>query len=145
MSELKLVEVYCDGACQGNPGPGGWAAILNCCGKKKEISGGECGTTNNRMEIMAALEALKAIRESCQVVFYTDSNYLLRGATEWLPDWKRRNWKRKEGKLANIELWQKMDQEMSRHDVHWVWVKGHAGDHLNERADYLARKAIPRC
>ncbi|MFZ3069925.1 MAG: ribonuclease HI [Anaerolineaceae bacterium] len=145
MSDLPRVEIYCDGACSGNPGPGGWAAILRLKNQQKEIFGGECETTNNRMEIMAALEGLRALKSACKVVFYTDSSYLLRGATEWLPDWKRRNWQRKEGKLANVELWQEFDREMDKHQVSWVWVKGHAGNRLNERVDWLARGAIPRC
>ncbi len=140
-----LIEVYCDGACSGNPGPGGWGAILKCNGNLKEISGGECETTNNRMEITAAMEALRSLKKPCRVVFFTDSTYLLRGATEWLPDWKRRNWKRKEGKLANIDLWKALDEHLGKHAIEWVWVKGHAGNRFNEKADELARKAIPNC
>ncbi len=137
------VTIYTDGACQGNPGPGGWAAILRFGKHEKAISGGEKDTTNNRMELRAALEALRALTEPCQVTLYTDSEYLKRGITEWLPHWKRRNWRRKGGKLANVDLWMKLDEEISRHQVQWRWVRGHAGNVLNEKVDKLARKAIP--
>jgi len=138
------VEIYCDGACSGNPGPGGWAAVILANGRRQELSGGEKETTNNRMEIMAALNALRALRQPSQVTFYTDSSYLLNGATDWLPEWKRQNWKRKKGKLANIDLWQELDRELNRHKVRWMWVRGHAGNPLNEYVDRLAKAAIPR-
>jgi ribonuclease HI len=145
MSELPFVEIYTDGACSGNPGPGGWAAILRTMnGHEKEISGGEKETTNNRMEITAALQALRELKKPSQVLLHTDSVYLLNGATSWLEDWKRRDWKRKHGKLQNIDLWQEMDAELAKHKVEWIWVKGHAGDPMNERVDELARKAMPR-
>ncbi|HEY9121899.1 MAG TPA: ribonuclease HI [Brevefilum sp.] len=142
--ERPGVIIYTDGSCQGNPGPGGWAAILRYGKHEKEISGGEKDTTNNRMELRAALEALRALTEPCRVVIYTDSEYLKKGITLWMPNWKRRNWKRKGGKLANVDLWMKLDEEIARHEVHWRWVKGHAGNTLNERVDKLARKAIPK-
>ena len=144
MADKRNVTIYTDGACTGNPGPGGWGAILRYGSHEKEISGGEADTTNNRMELRAALEALRALNEPCQVTLFTDSEYLRRGITEWLPGWKRRNWRRKGGKLANVDLWMKLDEEIGRHEIDWRWVKGHAGHPLNERVDKLARKAIPK-
>ena len=141
--EKPLVTIYTDGACRGNPGPGGWAAILRYGKHEKAISGGENDTTNNRMELRAALEALRALTESCRVVLYTDSEYLKKGITLWMPNWKRRNWRRKGGKLANVDLWMKLDEEIERHEVRWRWVKGHAGNTQNEKVDKLAREAIP--
>ena len=143
MSDLPRVEIYTDGACSGNPGPGGWAAILRSGSQEKVISGGQKETTNNRMEVTAALEALRSLTKPAQVRFHTDSSYLLNGATTWLADWKKRNWKRKQGQLQNIDLWKEMDVELAKHQVEWVWVKGHAGNPMNERVDELARKAIP--
>ncbi len=137
------VTIYTDGACRGNPGPGGWGALLRYGRHEREISGGEKETTNNRMELRAALEALRVLTEPCDVTLFTDSEYLKKGITEWLPNWKRRNWRRKGGKLANVDLWKKLDDEISRHRIHWRWVRGHAGNVYNERADRLARKAIP--
>jgi ribonuclease HI len=144
MADLRQVTIYTDGACTGNPGPGGWGAILRYGRHEKEISGGEADTTNNRMELRAALEALRTLTAPCQVTLFTDSEYLRRGITEWLPGWKRRNWRRKDGKLANVDLWMKLDEEIGRHAIDWRWVKGHAGHPLNERVDKLARKAIPK-
>lgn len=143
MTSLPKVEIYTDGACSGNPGPGGWAAILVKGSSEKAISGGEKETTNNRMEIRAALEALRCLNQACQVRIHTDSSYLLNGATVWLEDWKRRNWKRKHGQLQNIDLWKEMDLELTKHQIEWVWVKGHAGNRMNERVDEMARMAIP--
>jgi len=143
LTNLPKVEIFTDGACSGNPGPGGWAAILRSGSKEMEISGGEKETTNNRMEVQAALEALRCLKKPSQVRFHTDSSYLLNGATSWLEDWKKRNWKRKHGQLQNIDLWKEMDIELAKHQVDWVWVKGHAGNPMNERVDELARKAIP--
>ena len=140
---MTVVEIYSDGACSGNPGPGGWAAILRYGSSEKVISGGEKETTNNRMEIRAALEALRCLTKPMSIRFYTDSSYLLNGATQWLADWKRRDWKRKMGKLQNVDLWQALDLELQKHKITWVWVKGHAGNEMNERADQLARAAIP--
>ncbi|MDY6847488.1 MAG: ribonuclease HI [Chloroflexota bacterium] len=142
--ERAGVTIYTDGSCQGNPGPGGWGAILRYGRHEREISGGEKDTTNNRMELRAALEALRALTEPCRVVLYTDSEYLKKGITLWMPNWKRRNWRRKGGKLANVDLWMKLDEEIARHDVHWRWVKSHSGNTLNERVDQLARNAIPK-
>lgn len=143
MSDKPAVTIYTDGACQGNPGPGGWGVILQHGRHEKTLSGGEKDTTNNRMELRAALEALKALKEPCQVTLFTDSEYLKRGITEWMPNWKRRNWRRKGGELANVDLWMKLDEEISRHEISWRWVKGHAGNVMNERVDKLSRKAIP--
>lgn len=143
MTNLPKVEIFTDGACSGNPGPGGWAAILRSGSKEMEISGGEKETTNNRMEVQAALEALRCLKKPSQVRFHTDSSYLLNGATSWLEDWKKRNWKRKHGQLQNIDLWKEMDVELAKHQIEWIWVKGHAGNPMNERVDELARRAIP--
>lgn len=143
MSDKPNVTIYTDGSCQGNPGPGGWAAILKYGKHEREISGGEKDTTNNRMELRAALEALRALTEPCQVTLLTDSEYLKKGITLWMPNWKRRNWRRKGGKLANVDLWMKLDEEIQRHEIHWRWVRGHAGNVMNERVDKLAKNAIP--
>jgi ribonuclease HI len=138
------VTIYTDGACDPNPGPGGWSAILRFGSTEKVLTGGERKTTNNRMELTAALRALETLTEPCRVEIYTDSEYLQRGITEWMPDWKARNWKRKGGKLANLDLWQALDAALVRHAVDWNWVRGHAGVRHNQRADALARKAILR-
>jgi len=143
MADKPNVTIYTDGSCQGNPGPGGWAAILKYGKHEREISGGEKDTTNNRMELRAALEALRALTEPCQVTLFTDSEYLKKGITLWMPNWKRRNWRRKGGKLANVDLWMKLDEEIQRHEIHWRWVRGHAGNVMNERVDKLAKAAIP--
>jgi len=144
MADKPSVTIYTDGSCWGNPGPGGWAAVLKSGGHQREISGGERATTNNRMELRAALEALRVLTEPCLVTLYTDSKYLKRGITEWMPGWKRRNWRRKGSKLANVDLWMKLDEEISRHEIIWRWVRGHTGNPLNERVDRLAKKAIPK-
>jgi len=138
------VTIYTDGACLDNPGPGGWGAILRYGKHERVVSGGEKDTTNNRMELRAALEALRTLTEPCSVTLFTDSNYLKKGITEWMPNWKRRNWRRKGGKLANVDLWKKLDEEVSRHEIQWHWVRGHAGNRMNERVDRVAKKAIPR-
>lgn len=138
------VVIHTDGACNPNPGPGGWAAIIEIGGQEKVISGGESYTTNNRMELMAALHALKKQKSNSHIIINTDSEYLHKGVTEWLPGWKSRNWKRRGGALANIDLWQELDLELSRHTVQWKWVKGHDGNRQNHKADRLARQAIPR-
>ncbi len=139
-----LVEIHTDGACRGNPGPGGWAAILVWKGRRKEISGGETGTTNNRMELLAAIRALEALKRPMRVRIYTDSEYLRRGMSQWLEDWKRRGWRTAAKKpVKNRDLWERLDRLCRRHQVEWRWLKGHAGDPLNERADRLARAAIP--
>ncbi len=142
MAELRQVTIYTDGACEPNPGPGGWAALLVWGESQKELKGSEAHTTNNRMELTAAVKALCALKEPCRVDFYTDSEYLRRGISEWLPDWRRRGWKRKSGKLANIDLWQELETNLKEHVISWHWVRGHAGNRLNQRVDYLARKAI---
>jgi ribonuclease HI len=145
MPERSHVEIHTDGACSGNPGPGGWGAILRYNGKEKEISGGEAHTTNNRMEMMAAIAALESLKRACDVDLYTDSQYLKRGMTEWLKSWKARGWKTADHKpVKNVDLWQRLELAIERHHVRWHWVKGHADNELNERADALARSGIPK-
>ena len=142
MSGLKQVEVHSDGACLGNPGPGGWGALLRYGEREKELSGGEPDSTNNRMELMAAIRALEALTEACEVVLYTDSRYVQQGITEWLPGWRRRGWKTAGGAaVKNQDLWQRLEAAAARHRIEWRWVKGHAGDPDNERVDMLARNA----
>lgn len=144
-SAVVPVEIFTDGACSGNPGPGGWGAILRSGGHEKEIFGGERLTTNNRMELMAAIRALEALKKPSTVVLYTDSRYVMDGLTKWLPRWKRNGWKTTDKKpVKNGELWRTLDEAASRHDVVWRWVRGHDGHLENERADALARSAIPR-
>lgn len=136
---MKKVCIYTDGACSGNPGPGGWAAILSYNGHERELSGGEPATTNNRMELIAAISALEALKEPCEVELWTDSQYLARAVNEgWLAGWKRRGWRRKEGELKNPELWQALDTQLARHKVSFNWLKGHDGHEYNERCDALA-------
>jgi len=142
MAELPRMAIYTDGACEPNPGPGGWAALLIFGQFEKELCGSEAETTNNRMELTAAVKALDTLKEPCQVDFYTDSEYLRRGISQWLPDWRRRGWKRKSGKLANIDLWQELEASLKEHSITWHWVRGHAGNRLNQRVDSLARKAM---
>jgi ribonuclease HI len=137
------VTIFTDGSCDPNPGPGGWAALLRSGRNTKKISGGEVNTTNNRMELTAALRALQSLKYPCQVVLYTDSEYLKRGITEWLPNWRQRQWKRKGGQLANVDLWQALDTEIAKHAIHWRWVRGHSGHPENEMVDQMAKKAIP--
>ncbi|AMW34112.1 ribonuclease HI [Haematospirillum jordaniae] len=139
------VEIFTDGACSGNPGPGGWGAILRWKGHEKEICGGESETTNNRMELTSVIEALKTLRRPMVVDVYTDSTYVQKGMTEWLQGWKRKQWKTADNKpVKNADLWQLLDVQASRHEVRWHWVKGHAGHPDNERADCLARSGIPQ-
>ncbi|MES0100173.1 ribonuclease HI [Mesorhizobium sp. M0019] len=136
----KLVEIFTDGACSGNPGPGGWGAILRFNGAIKELHGGEAATTNNRMELLAAISALNALKEPCAVDLYTDSNYVKDGIFSWIDGWKRNGWKTAARQpVKNAELWQQLDAARNRHQVTWHWVKGHAGHPENERADELAR------
>lgn len=142
MADLPHVIIYTDGACDPNPGPGGWAALLRFGNQEKTISGSEDRTTNNRMELTAAIEALKALNRPCRVDIYTDSEYLKRGITEWLPNWRARGWRRKGGALANADLWQSLDSALKRQRVSWHWVRGHARNPHNERVDRLARQAI---
>jgi ribonuclease HI len=144
VSDLPPVTIYTDGACDPNPGPGGWAALLRSAGHTKELTGGEPDTTNNRMELTAAVQALQALNRPCLVDFYTDSEYLRRGITEWLPGWRKRDWRRKSGALANVDLWQSLEAAMQPHIIEWHWVRGHAGDRDNQRVDRLARGAIRR-
>ena len=140
---MKTVEIFTDGACSGNPGPGGWGAILRYNGTERELSGGEAETTNNRMELMAAIEALSALKQPCRVDLHTDSVYLRDGIRSWIHGWKRNGWKTAAKKpVKNAELWQALDEARDRHDVHWHWIKGHAGHPENERADALARAAL---
>jgi ribonuclease HI len=137
------VEIFTDGACSGNPGPGGWGAVLRYGAVEKELSGGEDPTTNNRMEMMAAIMALEALKRPCQVALYTDSQYLRDGITRWLPAWKARGWKTADKKpVKNVDLWQRLEAAAASHRIEWHWVKGHAGHPENERADTLARAAI---
>ncbi len=139
----KHVEIFTDGACSGNPGPGGWGAILRYGAHEKEISGAETETTNNRMELLAAIKALEALKEPVIVDLYTDSEYLRKGITEWLAQWKARGWKTAARKpVKNADLWQKLEEAIAPHEVRWHWVKGHAGHEMNERADALARAAL---
>jgi len=139
------VEVFTDGACRGNPGPGGWGALLRTGGHEKHLSGATPATTNNRMELTAAIEALRALKRSCQVDLTTDSQYVRQGITTWIINWKRRGWKTAGRKpVKNIDLWQALDQEAARHEINWHWVKGHSGHPENELADQLANEAIDR-
>jgi ribonuclease HI len=142
-TRMKSVVIHTDGGCQGNPGPGGWAAVLTYGAKTKEISGGVPATTNNRMELQAAIEALRALKEACEVEFFTDSQYVRRGVTEWIWGWKRNGWvtKAKEP-VRNADLWRALDEQTRRHRITWRWLKGHAGHAGNERCDELARAAI---
>jgi ribonuclease HI len=141
-AEHPHVTIYTDGACEGNPGPGGWAALLISGAHEKTLSGYEPATTNNRMELSAALNALLALKVPSLVDLYTDSEYLQKGIREWLPGWRARGWRRKGGELKNADLWQAIDRALQTHQVTWHWVKGHAGDRNNERVDRLARAAI---
>lgn len=140
---MKRVDIFTDGACSGNPGPGGWGAVLRSGGHEKELCGGERDTTNNRMELTAAIEALEALTEPCQVTLTTDSTYVRDGITRWLANWKQNGWRTAAKKpVKNQELWQKLDRQASRHDVTWKWVKGHSGHPENERADMLANQGM---
>lgn len=139
----KGVSIWTDGACSGNPGPGGWGAVLRFGDREKEIFGGEPLTTNNRMELMAAIMALEALTRPCRIDLYTDSQYLRGGVTSWIVGWKARGWRTADRKpVKNVELWQRLEEAAERHDVAWHWVRGHAGDEMNERADALARAGL---
>ena len=143
MSEPATVQIFTDGACSGNPGPGGWGAILRFGGTDRELSGGEPATTNNRMELMAAISALEALKRPCRVEMFTDSNYVKDGITRWIKNWRRNGWRTADRKpVKNAELWQRLDVLMGVHEVNWRWVRGHAGHIENERADQLARDAM---
>jgi ribonuclease HI len=139
----ETVEIFTDGACKGNPGPGGWGVVLRFDGRVKELHGGEPGTTNNRMELTAVIRALEALKRRCRVKLHTDSRYVQQGISEWIHDWKRRGWRTADKKpVKNVELWQRLDALAAQHEVQWIWVKGHAGHPENERADRLANLGI---
>lgn len=143
MSE-GFVEIYSDGACRGNPGPGGWGVLLRYDGREKELCGGEAATTNNRMELMAAIRALEALKRRSRVRLYTDSLYVMKGISAWIGDWKRRGWRTADKKpVKNEDLWRRLDELAAKHDIEWHWVRGHAGHPENERADQLANRGIP--
>ena len=147
MSEAskKQVVIHTDGACTGNPGPGGWGAILEYGDRKKELSGGEIATTNNRMELQAAIQALAALKVSCKVELHTDSEYLRNGITKWILGWKRRGWISSQKKpVKNVDLWKQLDAQARRHQIEWKWLKGHAGHPLNERCDELGREQVEK-
>ncbi len=140
---MKHIEIFTDGACRGNPGPGGWGALLRYNGVESELHGGEKDTTNNRMELIAAIEGLKALKERCKVTLTTDSVYVKSGISEWIEGWKKRNWKTAGRKpVKNVDLWQQLDEQNKRHEVKWCWVKGHSGHRENDIADQLANRGI---
>ena len=138
---MKRVEIFTDGACSGNPGAGGWGAILRYNQVEKELSGGEPETTNNRMELTAVISALSALKEPCNITLYTDSRYVMDGVLQWLPNWKQNGWKtsNKKSPVKNVDLWQELDTLLQKHNIRWIWVKGHNGHEENERVDKLAR------
>ena len=139
----RRVTIWTDGACSGNPGPGGWGAVLRYGGHEKDLKGGEALTTNNRMELTAAIEALESLNRPCEVILHTDSQYLRGGVTEWIATWKSNGWRTASRKpVKNEDLWRRLDAAAERHAIEWRWVKGHAGDELNERADKLAREGL---
>jgi len=139
----EVVEIFTDGACSGNPGPGGWGAILRWRGTERELCGGEARTTNNRMELMAAIMALESLKRNVTVRLYTDSTYLRQGIIEWLPQWKRRGWRTADKKpVKNVDLWQRLEAALAEHKIEWHWVRGHSGHVENERADELARRGL---
>jgi ribonuclease HI len=143
VSSTEAVEIWTDGACSGNPGPGGWGAILVYGEVQKEMSGAEPETTNNRMELQAAIAALSALRRPCKVILHTDSQYVKGGITGWIFGWKKNGWRTADKKpVKNVDLWQALDEAIRRHEIEWRWVKGHAGNEMNDRADELAREAI---
>lgn len=137
------VHIWTDGACKGNPGPGGWGVLLRAAGHEKTLYGGASDTTNNRMELQAVIEALRVLKRPCQIVLHTDSQYVQKGINEWLPNWKKRGWRTADRKpVKNADLWQALDAEQARHRIEWRWVRGHAGDPGNERADQLANQGV---
>ncbi len=143
MTAIKTVNIYTDGACKGNPGPGGWGAVLEYEGRERELFGGESPTTNNRMELTAVIEALNALKRPSRVVLHTDSQYVQKGITEWIRGWKARGWKTAAKEpVKNADLWRKLDEVVRSHDIEWIWVKGHAGHVGNERADALANRGV---
>ncbi|HSW20171.1 MAG TPA: ribonuclease HI [Ramlibacter sp.] len=142
---MNSIHIYTDGACKGNPGPGGWGVLLKSAGVEKELFGGELGTTNNRMELMAVIQALQALKRPCEVTLFLDSQYVLKGITEWLPGWKAKGWRTASKQpVKNVELWQQLDKLVKEggHVIDWRWVRGHNGDPGNERADALANKGV---
>ncbi|MFO7550608.1 MAG: ribonuclease HI [Haliea sp.] len=140
---MKQVEIFTDGACRGNPGPGGWGALLRCNGRERQLFGGEAHTTNNRMELQAAIESLRALKEPCEVTLTTDSVYVRDGITRWLPNWKQKGWKTASRQpVKNVDLWQALDEQTQRHRIKWHWVKGHSGHRDNDIADQLANRGI---
>ena len=140
---MKTVIIYTDGACRGNPGPGGWGVLIEYGESRKELYGGDISTTNNKMELTAAIMALKAIKEPCEIILYTDSKYVLLGIEEWIHNWKKRGWRGANKKpVKNIELWKELDELRDEHNIKWNWVKGHSGDPGNETADMLANRGI---
>ncbi|CAM4056295.1 ribonuclease HI [Paracidovorax anthurii] len=144
---MNQVVIYTDGACKGNPGPGGWGVVLRSGALEKELCGGELGTTNNRMELMAVIEALAALKRPCDVTLYLDSQYVRKGITEWIQGWKKKGWRTASGQpVKNVELWKRLDELVAQggHAIDWRWVKGHAGDPGNERADALANKGVDK-
>ena len=142
---MSEVQIYTDGACRGNPGPGGWGALLIAGERRKEVSGAEAATTNNRMELKAAIEGLSALKRRCRVLLYTDSKYVLQGITQWLPQWKARGWRTAAREpVKNQDLWERLDAAAAAQDIEWHWVKGHSGDDGNEYVDALANRAIDR-
>lgn len=144
-TDKPTVTIYTDGACSGNPGPGGWGAVLLCGEHEKHMSGGQKETTNNQMELMAVIEALKSLKKPCNVNLYTDSKYVMDGMQSWIHNWKKNNWRTAAKKpVKNAELWKALDQATQRHNLTWHWVKGHSGDSYNELADSLAVNAVPR-
>jgi ribonuclease HI len=139
----EVVTIYTDGACKGNPGPGGWGALLEMAGTEKELFGGEAHTTNNRMELTAVIQALGALKRRCRVQLHTDSKYVQQGITEWIHNWKKRDWRTADKKpVKNDDLWRALDEAAQKHDIEWLWVKGHAGHNGNERADVLANRGV---
>jgi ribonuclease HI len=141
--KVKVIEIFTDGACRGNPGPGGWGAVLRYKGTEKKLSGAETSTTNNRMELTAVISALAQLKESCVIELTTDSEYVKKGVTEWLPQWKKRGWRTASKKpVKNVDLWETLDSAIANHKIHWHWVKGHSGHRENEFADALATAAI---
>lgn len=143
MQNDEAVEIWTDGACKGNPGPGGWGVLLKMGAIEKTLHGGEPLTTNNRMEMLAVIEALGALKRPCKVLLHVDSQYVMKGMTEWIHSWKQRGWRTADKKpVKNADLWQRMDEEVAKHTITWKWVKGHAGDPGNERADLLANRGV---
>ena len=141
--KMNEVEIYTDGACRANPGPGGWGVWMIAGGHEKELFGGDADTTNNRMELMAVIEALRALKRPCKVVLHTDSQYVQKGISEWIHKWKARGWRTADKKLVkNVDLWMELDQARAQHDIDWRWIKGHAGHEGNEKADQLANKGV---